>query len=98
MRWIRTSLAAATGFSTFILSWGAAIAGCTLNSGGQVLALAGDTCAVFGAYATTLDNQIAGQASGLNALITGPIEGTISFSTGGASPTRCRRIPAARSR
>jgi hypothetical protein len=50
-----------------------------------VLAQSGDTCNVAGTYATTANGAIAGQATGLNALITGPSEGTVIFSTAGAS-------------
>jgi hypothetical protein len=76
----------AAGFAALVLSSGAAFAGCTLNvPGGQVIAMAGDTCLVSGSYATTENGQIAGQATGLNALITGPSSGTVSFSTTGTA-------------
>ena len=53
--------------------------------GGQVLAVSGDICNVAGSYSTTAGGAIAWQATGVNALITGPSEGTVTFSTAGAS-------------
>jgi hypothetical protein len=73
------------GSAALVLSSGAAFASCEENNPGGVLALSGDTCFVLGSYATAIDGAILGQATGLNALITGPTEGTISFSTTGAS-------------
>ena len=69
-----------------VCSSNASFASCTMNvPGGQVLALSGDTCYVTGPYATTADGAIAGQATGLNALITGPSARTVTFSTTGVS-------------
>ena len=50
-----------------------------------MLAVSGDTCNVSGSYSTTANGVIAGQATGVNALITGPNAGTVTFSTTGAS-------------
>jgi len=56
-----------------------------MNAPNGVLAEAGQTCNVSGTYATSANNQILGQATGLGALITGPgEEGTISFTTSGS--------------
>jgi fibronectin-binding autotransporter adhesin len=80
--WLLASASVAT-----LISSSNASAGCTLNvPGGQVLALSGDTCNVVGSYATAANDAIAGQATGLNALITGPNNaGLVTFSTTGVS-------------
>jgi hypothetical protein len=79
-------LFASASVAALVCSSNAALASCTLNvPGGQVLAVSGDTCNVTGSYATTANGAIAGQATGVNALITGPGAGTVIFSTAGAS-------------
>ena len=89
---------------------GRGFAGCTLNvPGGQVIAMAGDTCNVSGNYATTGDGQIAGQATGLERADHRPQLGHgllldrkhgyfFVDSTGVLSPMPYRRFRAARSR
>jgi len=84
--WRRGSaFVAAAGFAALVLFSSAALAQCVNLEDGGVVAPAGQTCVVSGNYATSGDNEIAGQATGLNALITGPSEGTVSFMTSGAN-------------
>jgi hypothetical protein len=79
-------LLASASIATLVCSSNASFASCTVNvPGGQVLAVSGDTCNVTGSYSTTADGAIAGQATGLNALITGPSARTVTFSTTGVS-------------
>ena len=86
--WLFASASAAA----LACSSNASFAACTLNvPGGQVLAVSGDTCNVSGSYSTTANSVIAGQATGVNALITGPNAGTVTFSTTGASANGRRR-------
>jgi len=78
---------AAAGLAALVFSSHAAFAlsQCAMNAPNGVLAEAGQTCNVSGTYATSANNQILGQATGLGALITGPgEEGTISFTTSGS--------------
>ena len=70
-----------------LLCWSeTALAACETPPAGGVLAV-GETCFVSGTFATTANDAIGGQATGVGALISGP-EGegtTITFSTTGAS-------------
>ena len=85
--WRRRAALAAAGLAALVFSSHAAFAlsQCAMNAPNGVLAEAGQTCNVSGTYATSANNQILGQATGLGALITGPgEEGTISFTTSGS--------------
>ncbi len=74
-------------FASLAIAAGAADAQCVPSGNGGVIAEAGTTCNVAGTYTTSASGTagIAGWATGLNALINGPIEGTVSFSTAGAA-------------
>ena len=64
--------------------------------GGRVLALSRQTCLVSGPFATTADDAIAGQATGVGALISGPGGGhDLVLDHRRFAPTDCKRTAAA---
>jgi Autochaperone Domain Type 1 len=78
-------LLATTSAAAFVCWSEVALAGCVDTPAGGVQAVAGPPCEVSGTFATTLPDAIAGEATGVGALLTGPVDGPITFSTTGAS-------------
>src|SRR3984885_2937987 len=80
------SLLATTSVAAFVCGSEVALAGCVDTPAGGVQAVAGPPCEVSGTFATTLPDAIAGEATGVGALLTGPVDGPIPFSTPRAFP------------